>query len=47
MSPEERDPAHLWDMLVAAERVASYVRGATRSGYLADQKTRHTGTRPR
>ena len=40
MSPEERDPAYLWDMLVAAERVASYVHGATCDEYLSDDKTR-------
>ncbi len=40
MSPEERDPAHLWDMLAAARRVASYVSGATFEEYLSNEMMR-------
>jgi len=40
MSPEERDPAYLWDMLAAAERAVSYVKGVSRDDYLSDERTR-------
>ena len=40
MSPEEHDPAYLWDMLAAARRVASYVRDATYEQYLSDDMMR-------
>lgn len=40
MSPEERDPAHLWDMLDAARRIAEYTRGLRPHEYLADSMMR-------
>jgi uncharacterized protein with HEPN domain len=36
MSPEERDPACLWDMLEAAKKVARFTKGVRRAEYLAD-----------
>jgi uncharacterized protein with HEPN domain len=40
MSPEERDPAHLWDMLQAAKKISEYTRGVTRAEYLSDAMMR-------
>jgi len=36
MRPDERDPAHLWDMLEAAMAIARYGRGKTIDEYLRD-----------
>lgn len=35
MSPEERDPAYLWDMLDAARQVVEFTRGLTFEAYVA------------
>jgi uncharacterized protein with HEPN domain len=40
MSPEEKDPAYLLDMLLAARDVASFVEGRTYDDYLSDRKLR-------
>lgn len=40
MRPEERDPAHLWDMLEAARAVVRYGRGRTIEEYLRDEMFR-------
>jgi uncharacterized protein with HEPN domain len=37
MKPEGRDPAHLWDMLEAARRVARFTSGLSREQYLASE----------
>jgi uncharacterized protein with HEPN domain len=37
MPPEERDAAHLWDMLSAAREARSIVAGMTRESFLADR----------
>ena len=34
MSPEERDAAHLWDMLQAAEKIKAFTGGVSQEGYL-------------
>jgi uncharacterized protein with HEPN domain len=36
MSPEEGDPAYLWDMLDAARRVVQFTRGVTFAAYVGD-----------
>ena len=40
MSPEQRDPAYPWDMMVAAERIVAYVGDASCREYLSDDMTR-------
>jgi uncharacterized protein with HEPN domain len=40
MSPEEKDPAYLLDMLQSARDVASFVEGRTLEEYLRDRKLR-------
>jgi uncharacterized protein with HEPN domain len=40
MRPEERDPAHLWDILEAAESILSFTRGQTFQQFVEDAKTR-------
>lgn len=40
MTPEARDPAHLWDMLEAARRVREYTEGLSLDAYVKDGKTR-------
>lgn len=37
MQPEDRDPAHLWDMLQAARDAASIVANVTRESFLGDR----------
>jgi uncharacterized protein with HEPN domain len=37
MQPEDRDPAHLWDMLQAARDAASIVADVTRERFLGDR----------
>lgn len=37
MQPEDRDAAHLWDMLQAARDAAGIVSGATRESFLGDR----------
>jgi len=36
MSPEERDPAYLWDMFDAARQVVQFTRGITFEAYIGD-----------
>lgn len=40
MSPEERDPAYLWDMLDRARQVTDFVHGLSFESYVDDLKTR-------
>lgn len=40
MSPEQRDPAFLWDMLDAARKVVDFTRGLDRDAYLESLVTR-------
>ncbi len=40
MSPEERDPAHLWDMLDAAKKIVRFTCGVTREDYFANSMMR-------
>lgn len=40
MSPEERDPAYLWDMLDAARQVVRFTRGITFEAYVEDPMRR-------
>jgi uncharacterized protein with HEPN domain len=40
MSPEERDPAHLWDMLQAARAVLRFTKGATAEAYREQEMLR-------
>ncbi|HSC94326.1 MAG TPA: HepT-like ribonuclease domain-containing protein [Burkholderiales bacterium] len=37
MQPEDRDPAHLWDMLQAARDAAGIVADVTRENFLGDR----------
>jgi uncharacterized protein with HEPN domain len=37
MQPEDRDPAHLWDMLQAARDAAGIVANVTRERFVADR----------
>jgi uncharacterized protein with HEPN domain len=37
MQPEDRDPAHLWDMLQAARDAAGIVANITRESFLGDR----------
>lgn len=37
MRPEDRDPAHLWDMADAARNIVRFTSGADESRYLADE----------
>lgn len=37
MRPEERDAAHLWDMLSAARLAQGLLEGTTREAYLGDR----------
>lgn len=37
MQPEDRDPAHLWDMLQAARDAAGIVANVTREEFLGDR----------
>lgn len=39
MSPEERDKAHLWDMLQAANEAGELCRGLTLEALLRDRRT--------
>lgn len=39
MPPEERDPAHLWDMLEAAQTLRQLTAGLSIKSYLADRRT--------
>jgi uncharacterized protein with HEPN domain len=41
MSPEERDPAYLWDMLQAAGDVVEFTRGMTFERFSTDHRTRY------
>lgn len=41
MTPELRDPAYLWDMLVAARDVSEFVRDATLERFAADKQLRY------
>ena len=38
MRPEERDPAHLWDMLEAARAIVDFTRDLSLSEFLAAGK---------
>lgn len=38
MQPEERDPAYLWDMLVAAQSVVEFTRDRTLDAFLSDNR---------
>lgn len=40
MSPEERDAAHLWDMLQAAKKIRTYTEGISYEEYLDRPMTR-------
>lgn len=40
MSPEKRDPAYLWDMLVAARKVVEFTHGLSYEAYLESALTR-------
>ena len=40
MSPEEKDPASLWDMLDSARRIQSYVAGKDLKRYMEDDLLR-------
>ena len=40
MTPEARNPAHLWDMLEAARAILQYTQGFSLDAYLKDGKTR-------
>ncbi|MBI5855462.1 MAG: DUF86 domain-containing protein [Nitrospirae bacterium] len=40
MTPEARDPAHLWDMQEAARTILQYTDGFSLDAYLKDGKTR-------
>jgi uncharacterized protein with HEPN domain len=40
MSPEEGDPAYLWDMLDAARRVVEFTRGIDFAAYVGDPMRR-------
>lgn len=40
MRPEERDPAHLWDILEAAKAIVRYCGGKTIEDYRRDQMLR-------
>ena len=37
MRPEERDPAHLWDMLESARAALGYTRGVSAEGFSTDR----------
>jgi len=39
MQPEQRDAAHLWDMLDAARGVLSLIQGMSEEDYLSDRRT--------
>lgn len=40
MSPENRDPAHLWDMLQEARTIVAFTRDVSTDQYLTDLKLR-------
>ena len=40
MRPEERDPAHLWDMLEAARTLLDFTEGVTQEEFLATGRDR-------
>ncbi len=40
MRPEERDPAHLWDMIEAARAIVDYTKNLTLEAFLAGGRDR-------